>query len=246
MSLTFTIRFTDVDLRYLAYKAFVEYKNELCIWDHGTTINDGRVLSSADGVTFATLYTVDNGYIGNCNADDGNGMAVYNKNLFITLYRSDTINPKVIEFDHVTGAMTEHLPYPIAGGQPNYLGSNLLVWNRKLWVITDVTGAAADRRVVYYYDGSSWTAIADYDGGTFLSYNIADGQQPIQRTKHRAARLFIFNSELYFVATRYDTVNTNWAWEVWKFDAENYDNFTLVYDSSVLNDDYILSGILTN
>ncbi len=105
MSLTFTVRFTDVDLFYLAYKAFVEYKDELCIWDHGATINDGRVLSSPDGVTFNTLYTVDNADIGNCGPDDGNGLIVYNKNLFVCLFR-DPNDPKVIEFDSSSQMVT--------------------------------------------------------------------------------------------------------------------------------------------
>lgn len=246
MSLTFTNRFTDVDLRYIAHKVFAEFEDELCMWDFGEPANDGRIISSADGASFATLFNVDNGDVGNCNIDDGNGLAVFEKHLFMCLYRSDTTNPKVIEYDPVFGTITNHLVNPQGGGANNYMTLDLVVWNRHLWVITDVTAGVSDRRVVYYYDGSSWTAITDYDGATYLTFNRADGNSPVQHIKHRVSRLFVFNGELYFVASRYDSSNAKWAWEVWRFDAEDYDNFTKVYDSEAFDDDYILSGILTN
>ena len=246
MSLTFTVRFTDVDLRYIAHKFFAEFEDELCVWDFGIAANDGRMLSSADGITFATLFSVDNGDVGNCNNDDGNGIAVFEKHLFSCLYRSDAVSPKVIEYDSVFGTVTNHLVNPQGGGNNNYMTHNLIVWNRKLWVITDVTAGVSDRRVVYYYDGSSWAAITDYDGASYLTFNKTDGTSPVVQLKHRVSRLFVFNGELYFVATRYDSTNSKWAWEIWRFDAEDYDNFTKIYDSAAFDDDYVLSGILTN
>lgn len=246
MSLTFTVRHTDVDLRYMAFKRFVEFKNELVTWDMGPLANDGQAISSATGAagSWAQLFGITAANYGNSNVDDGNGMAVYKKNLFIALYRSDTTNPKVIKYDKVDGSITKHLVNPQAGGANNYMGADMVVWNRSLWIITDVTAGVSDRRVVYYYDGTSWTAITNYAGATYLTYNRVDGSSPTQYIKHRTSRLFVFNGELYFIASRYSSTTSKWAWEIWKFDAVNNDRFALLYDSEAFDDGYVLSAIL--
>lgn len=238
MSLTFTVRYTDV-AQFIAYKRFAEFNNELVTWDMGPAGNNGQALRSADGATWNQLFGVTAANVGNCNTEDGNGIAVYNNNLFISLYRSDTVSPKVIEYKSSGGSVTNHLVNP---AEDNYGGFDLVVWNRELWLITDVTPFVNDRRVVYRYDGLSWTAIRDYDGPLYLDYAIAGA--PTIRARHRTSRLFVFNGELYFIASRY--TGAVWAWEVWKFDADAYDNFTLIYDSGVLADGYVLSGILEN
>lgn len=239
MSLTFTVRHTDVDTQYLAFKSFAEFNNELVTWDCGPGLNDGQVLKSTDGVTWAQLFSVLGAAIGNCNTDDGRGMAVYKGNLFISLRRADTISPKVIEYKSSGGSVTNHLVNPV---EDNYGAYGLIVWNNELWIITDSTPGVADRRVVYRYNGTTWTPITNYGGATYLDYNIASPAEPIIRTRHRTSRLFVFGGELYLVASRYS--GTKWAWEVWKFDADNYDRFSLLYDSSAFDDDYVLSGIL--
>lgn len=234
MSLTFTNRYTDA-ATFIAYKNFAEFNNELVTWDIGPVPNNGRVLRSADGVTWTQLFSITGVAIGNCNNNDGNGIAVYKDSLFICLYRSDTVSPKVIEY--ANGGVRSHLLNPV---NDNYMASNLIVWNRELWAITDITPFVNDRRVVYRYDGSSWTAIEDYDGALYLNYNTAG--TPTIRTVHRTSRLFVFDGELYLIASRY--TGTKWAWEVWKFDADSYSSFSLLYDSSAFDDDYVLSGIL--
>lgn len=238
MSLTFTVRYTDV-ATFTSYKQFAEFNDELVTWDIGPAANNGQALRSADGVTWNQLFGVTGASIGNCNNNDGNGIAVFNKNLFISLYRTDTVSPKVIEYKSSGGVVTNHLPNPV---DDNYGGFDLIVWNRELWLITDITPFVNDRRVVYRYNGLTWTPIIDYDGALYLDYNTAG--TPTVRTLHRTSRLFVFNGELYFVASRY--TGAVWAWEVWKFDADAYDNFSLVFDSATFADDYVLSGILEN
>lgn len=225
---------------FIAHKAFQIYGGELCIWDRGVAATDGRVMSSPDGTlgSWTALFSVDAATYGNCNVDDGNAFAIYDDNLFVAMYRSDAVSPKVLEWDGLS--ITSHLVNPQGGGANNYMAADLEVYARRLWCLTDVTAGVSDRRVVYYYDGSSWTAITDYDGATYLDFNSPN--DPLQQTRHRVSRLFVFNDELYFVASRYSP--SYWAWEVWQFDAEDMDNFTLLYDSIALLDNCALSAII--
>lgn len=219
--------FQDVDTRYMAFKAFADYEDEIVTYDHGTAANVGRVLSSPDGATWSTLFLTLPAAVGNANADDGNGIAIYDDNLFVTLYRSDATNPKIIEWNGSN--VIEHLPNPQGGGNNNYMAHNLVNFDEKLWIVTDATAMIADhRRVVYYYDGTSWTAITDYDGADYLNFNVGAGL-PANQTLHRRTRLMVIAGELYLFATRHN--GTCWGWQVWRFDMENYDNFTLLYES---------------
>lgn len=218
--------FQDTDTRYVAFKIFAEFEDEIVTWDNGTGANVGRALSSPDGETWSTLFSTVPGDIGNATTDDGSGLVEYDGNLFAALFRSGTVNPKVIEW---TGSeVIEHLPNPQGGGNDNYMAHNLTRFDEKLWVVTDVTSGIADhRRVVYYYDGSTWTVITDYDGAAYLDYNVG-ANPPSYQQLHRRTRLFVFGNELYLLAIRYN--GTAWGWQVWRFDMENYDNFELLYE----------------
>jgi len=240
--MNYTRTLQDVDGEYLAFKHFVEIADQLVIYDRGPAANDAQLLATADGVTWAQLVSIPAAIGGNSFIDDGGGFSVIGDSLFVSLYRSDPTKPKILEYNTATGALTAHLPNPTAGGQDNYFGGDQAIWDRNLWVVTDTTTFVSNRRVVYYYDGTAWTAIVDYDGAAYLDYNRADANSPANAYKHRTTRLFVFNDTLYLLASRWS--GTKWAWEAWEFDAENYDNFTLIYDSSVLDDNFALIGVL--
>lgn len=237
--MTFTLRFLDPDDWPIEYKAFCIFEEKLCIWDSGPNAGDGQVLHTADGVTWSTLFSRTPAQIGTSADFSGLGMAVYNGNLFITEYRS-TITPpcpRVIEWDGSN--VINHLESPL---YQNYMASNLVVWDGKLWCLTDVTPYIfQDKRVVYYYDGTSWTPVTNYDGADYLDYE-RETDLPEYEIKHRTTRLFVFNDELYLIATR--SPYTRWAWEVWKFDAAGGAHFTKLFDSDVFNDGCVLAAIM--
>jgi len=232
---TFTRRYLD-PAWFIEYKAFCIFEDKLCTWDHGPINTEGQVLHTADGVVWSKLFSRPVAEIGASGDQDGKSMTVYNGNLFITKYTS----PRVIEWNGANVIL--HLEGSLSPQPDNYMASNLVVWDGKLWCLLDVTsGPGDDKRVVYYYDGSSWTAIADYDGAAYLGYNRGS-YLPEYDIKHRTTRLFVFNDELYLIATRY--TGTRWAWEVWKFDRAAYNNFTKLYDSDILNDGFVLGAII--
>ncbi len=235
--MNYTRVFLDTE-QYLAFSTFATYNGEIVTWDMGPTIYNGRVLSSPDGLTWSALFDALGTDIGNCNSYDGFGICAFDGSLWIALYRSGT-QPRIIEWDGK--AITQHLKSPAYN---NYLAHGLLCWNRRLWCVTDVTPYQDDdRRVVYHWDGASWTAITDYDGATRLTYNKTSGL-PAYAIKHRTTRLFVFGNELYLLATRYDSTIAKWVWQVWKFDMANYDNFTKVFDSAVFDDGCALSAVI--
>lgn len=220
---------------YIEYKALCEFEDKLCAWDHGPGNADGRVIYTQDGVAWLTLFSRTAAQIGLTGDQCGKSMAVYNGSLFITKYRSmNAPRPRVIEWDGTNVSL--HLNPPPE--QDNYMASNLVVWDNKLWVLLDVTPGALGRRVVYYYDGANWTAILNYDGAAFLDYNVG-AALPIYDIKQRTTRLFVFENELYLIATRY--TGTKWAWEVWKYDTGI---FTEIYNSDVFDDGCGLSAII--
>jgi len=228
MALTFTRKYLDVDGNASIFWQLVNYEDGIITWNTKGGPERGECLYSEDGSTWSPLFSVDVADVGPDTFWDGMGLAVYKKNIFVTLYTGDEnrTKPKVIEWD--SASITKHLTTIDAGdGCYNLLAYGLVVWNRHLFVITDYTfkegfGWQPGQRVVYYYDGSSWTAITDYDGAAWLDYNRAAPNEPIIDIKHRTTRLFVFNGELYLMAYRYDS---EWRIEFWKFDAENYDQF---------------------
>lgn len=235
--MNFTLRFQDTDTRYQAFRSFAEYDSKIMTWDYGIAANWGRLLSSSDGVTWATETTFDPAVWGNTSEFDGAKLAIYNGSIFISRY-DDLGNPKILEWDGTT--TTGHLS---ATPQSNYDVIDMVVWNDKLWVLTDATPFFSDRRVVSYYDGSIWTDITDYHGVAYLTYNKADGFSPITANKHRTSRLFVFNEELYLLASRWHTASLRWAWQVLRFNAETYTEFDRIYDSEVLDDNFLLTAV---
>lgn len=240
MSPSWTRRFEDIDTRYLAYKVFGHFNGDLYIWDHGTAIAWGRMLKSTDALSWSTAFTTDPAVWGNAFADDASGMVVYRapgaarESLFWNKYEASNDFPHVLEWDEFS--LTGHLS---SMSQGNYLAYGFVTWARRMWMVSDVTPIFSNRRVVYHYDGSTWTPVTDYDGASYLTYNRTDARSPIQQMKHRTTRLFVFNDELYLIAARHQGGGAvgMWGWEVWKYNAEEDDQFNKVFDSIGTHDD---------
>lgn len=239
--MTFTRRWDDTEAQNIGYKAFQIYNDELCFFDLGVLGNNARMMRTSDGINWTQLYSALGATYGVFDENSGCALALYDDSLFVTLYRADAVNPKVLEWNGT--ALVPHLPNPQGGGTNNYMATALVPWARRLWCLTDVTAGALGQRSVYYYDGTNWTDITDYDTANFLDYNIAAARFPNYRIRHRTSRLFLYHGELYLLASRSPDTNM-WGWEVWKFDAEAMDNFTLLFDSSTFSDDFALSAVL--
>jgi len=223
------------------YFNFVEYDDELLIYDYYRPVNkSGQALSTSSGNvgSWSQLFIVDHTIAG--IADQGGNsdydLIVYDKSLWISQYNTSVAktDARVLEWDGTS--ITQHLN---AVSQDNYLAYSLTKWAGYLWCVTDISpGHADDRRVIYYYSrAAGWTAIADYGGVAYLTYN--NNNEPTIRPP--STKLFVFRGGLYLVATRYDAVTAKWGWQVWQFNAVTWNSFTLLYETY---DDYVLTNIL--
>ena len=238
MTVTYERQRLDPDVFGAYHRQFLIFNTKLITFDVGPLASQGQIIESADGAIWSNLFTIDPAVVGiqNQSTLDGQSLAIFQDNLFVSQNIGAVItDSRVLEWDGST--ITQHLN---AISQTNQMTYSLLVWNSRLWLISDITPFIPNcRRVVYYYDGSAWTAIVDYDGATFLDYNKASNVKDLARS--RRSQLFVFSSQLYLFATRYDTVSAKWGWQIWRFDANDFDNFALIYEQY---DDYALSGVL--
>ncbi|MHA2402664.1 MAG: hypothetical protein ACXADH_06695 [Candidatus Kariarchaeaceae archaeon] len=215
---------------------FIEFNDKLAVYTLGPNANEGQIIDSSDGAVWANLLTIDPLVAGISNQDLFSGfLAIYQDNLWISQKANIATDTRVLEWDGTS--LTQHLN---SVSQNNEFSYSLITWDSKLWLVTDQTPAIAnDRRVVYFYNGTSWTAIIDYDGTAYLDYN--NNTPPIDASKQRRTSLFVYLNQLYLFASRYDTVTAKWGWQIWQFDSANYDNFTLIYEQY---DEYALSAVL--
>lgn len=206
--------FGDTDPRILAWETVDNTK--------------GRILSSADGETWSELFEVTGLGGGLFN---GLGIEEYDDNIFVTFYNSP--NAMVAKYDGST--VTE---YDIHVGYEGVF--DMLRWDGKLWIITFVT-SGDDKWKVWYFNGTTWTGISDYDGDTNIDSQSGNLRAEIAA---RAARLFVFNNQLYLIASVYDTGEPDWTFQVWAFNSVSYADFTKVYDSLDDSEFYGMSAIL--
>ncbi|MCD6194273.1 MAG: hypothetical protein J7L26_12550 [Candidatus Aminicenantes bacterium] len=159
-------------------------------------------------------------------------IAEFNNELFIAQYSAGNI---IVKWDGQNA--TEMLDIN------NYQACKFERWDGKLWLITDTTPYQNNnRRVIYYYDGNSWSAITNYDGAGYLDYNLSSGIPKYQWAR-QATSFFVWNDNLYLLATRWNSTNSKWSWQIWKFKKSSYDQFNKVFDSESFNDDYGATGI---
>lgn len=238
MTVTYERQRLDADGFGGFHRQFLTFNSKLITFDLGPLASEGQIIESADGAAWSNLFTIDPATVGiqNQSTLDGQSLAIFRDNLFISQnIGAVTTDSRVLEWDGST--ITQHLN---AIAQTNQLTYSLLVWSSRLWLISDLTPFISNRRrVVYHYDGTTWTAIVDYDGATYVNYNKTSNVKDLARS--RRSQLFVYLSQLYFFATRYDIPTAKWGWQIWAFDAVNFDNFTLIYEQY---DDYALSGVL--
>jgi hypothetical protein len=226
MALTYTQRRLDIDGQYLVHNGMFNdaEKRRFLIWDRFGALTAG-VLETADGQTWSTLFTLTSpADMGTPNEYDGKSITRYGDSIFVSLYPGDWVNPTVIQVSDL-GVITKHLIAP----STNYLAYGLYKCFGKLWAITDITpfyGADGYRRVVYFWNGTAWTAITNYGGAAYLNYNI-NTNMPGYRLVHRCTQLLFYNGDLYLFASRYSGA---WGMEIWKLDQATCNGFTtLVY-----------------
>jgi len=207
----------------------------LTIWQNKLTAVEGDssdnvyIKTTTDGDNWTTegQFTVDNN-IGINNLMD---IAEFNNELFIAQYSDGNI---IVKWDGQNA--TEMLDVN------NYMACKFERWDGKLWLITDATPYIHnEQRVIYYYDGNSWSAITNYDGAGYLDYNSSG--MPEYQWARQATSFFVWNDNLYLLATRWSSANSKWSWQIWKFNKSSYDQFNKVYDAESFNDGYGATGI---
>lgn len=216
-----------------AYKDLIIWDNKVSIYDV-TAGNDARFMQSSDGDTWTELFSIP-GLVGDRTQQNklcGVSLAEYSGDLYIPQQCGADTNARLLKWDGVS--ITDLLT---SVNHDNLMVHNLVTWAGKLWFITDQTPFVGNnRRVVYQYDGTTFTAIIDYDGAAFLAYNIAN--RPIDDIKHRTSKLFVHQNRLYFFAAYY--TGANWSWEVWILNA----NGTEFNQIAATDDGYALSAVV--
>jgi hypothetical protein len=225
MALTYIQRRLDTDGQYLVHNGMFNdaEKRRFLAWDRFGALTAG-VLKTSDGQTWSTLFTLTSPTdMGTPNEYDGKSIIRYGDSIFVSLHPGDWVNPTIVQVSDL-GVITKHLVAP----SNNYISYGFYKCFGKLWAITDFTpffGADGYRRVVYFWNGTAWTAITNYGGAAYLNYNI-NTNMPGYRLIHRCTQLLFYNGELYLFASRYSGA---WGMEVWKLNQATCDRFTLVY-----------------
>lgn len=109
---------------------------------------------------------------------------------------------------------------------------SLVIWDGRLWALAHKAGNTPNYWKVWNNDGSSWNAIIDYDGDSYVDANPPSANRYSYSENMHTAKLVVFNRKLYMICTVYDDDETDDSWQVWQFDKGAYDNFKKVYDSS--------------
>ncbi len=183
MTVTYERQWLDGDGRNTYQRKFIEFNSKLATLDLGPLAGQSQILDSPDGAVWSNLFTIDNAVVGIETQSNfvGMGLAVFQDNLWVSQFINVTnSNAKVLEWDG--SSTTQHLKSGVAHN--NKLSYSLLVWNSNLWLITDTTPFILNnQRVVYFYNGTTWTAIVDYDGTAYLNYG--SNTTPQGGDKHR-------------------------------------------------------------
>ncbi len=223
---------------YITFWDFEEFDNKITAYLKNDSTNDAYILESADGVTWTILCTIDSSdaNIANQSSDCGRSLCRYGSSLFISQYISvDSTLARVLEWNG--SSIVKHMT---SITRNNYMTHNQLVWDGRLWCISDVTPYTDENYIkVYNYNGTSWSGISDYDGAGDLPMNHGTGN-PEYSILHRTSRLFVDNNQLYLIKAWYDGVAVKWTWQIWRFKRSSYDQFNKIYEHT---DDYVPSCV---
>jgi len=200
-------------------------------------------LKTTDGINWVDWFSIADTYA----HYKGYQCVEFSNKLYINWYNGSS-NPRLQIWDGntVTTALT-------SVAQGNYLAGPMIVSGSKLWILTDETPTVEDKRRVAYWtaDGTTYNVVTNYDGGTdphasYLSYfhypyfPLVGGDYV---GDFLCNRWLEFKGILYLFASVYNTTNSSWSWQVWQAGTTT---FIKVYDSAVLNDDYVLSSVVTD
>lgn len=228
---TWTRQFEDTDGDYiLGYRQPLLYQDKVIMIDHGPNVGDEQILGSEDGATFAAL---DSSTI-TPSASHGWGVATLNDEILYGLYATAAGNKLIRRWDGVT-TFTSELAAPDNGTYVQHLYN----WDGKTWILTYANGGT--KYLIYYWNGASYSAIGNYDGGADIPTNSI--QKIENDLSARAARFFTWNSQLYLFVTIKDSVSGKWNFQIWRFNETLYDRFTLVYDNDGVADDYAFCSV---
>lgn len=233
----YTRRYLSTNTYLKGLYDFVEFSSKLTVLDLHDTVNHGSILATADGTTWTEAYEVADDDAGWSNSHnfhdlDGRSVAVYDGKFYFSLYDANGNGyPKIASWDGST-TIAEHLTTIT-----NYETYALTVFDDKLFCMSDSTPGGTTSRQLHRYNGTTWTQQT-----LDLTYNYAN--EPENDVKHRTTQLFEYNGDLWLFASRYDSTNSKWAWEVFKFNLDTYAMATTAtYDSSVMDDDYLITAV---
>jgi len=231
----FTLRRSaDINCSYALFK-FGDYMGSR---EQQTGPAHFHFLKSADGVNWTTWFSITGDFI-HCK---GYCCVEFLNKLYINWYNSGSY-PRLQIWDGntVTTAFT-------SVSQNNALAGPMIVSGAKLWILTDVTPYYETHRRVAYWtaDGTTYNAVTDYDGDGYLTYNSV--YPPMNAGADYLGRFLCnrwleFKNTLYLFTSTYNTTNSSWSWQVWQAGTTE---FTKIYDSSILNDDYCISSVVAN
>lgn len=170
------------------------------------TSSEGELLYSEDGVDFTNSVTT---------FTAPNTMALTGFFTFIIEYKGSLFWNSYGDSSNIQewngSSVTNHL------NVNNYHAASAHVFNNKLWVCTTVTPFVNDNDIiVYYYDGTSWTAVTDYDGAAHFSDDCNSADIALNHG-HQLHRWIEYNSSLYLIVERW-TGGTTWTTHVLKWD----------------------------
>lgn len=223
---TWTQQFRDTDGDYtLGWRQPLLYQDKVIMIDHGPAATDEQILGSTDGATFAAL---DSGAI-TATVAHGWGVATLNDEILYGLYAAAIGNNLIRRWDGAT-TFTSELASPDNGTYVQHLHN----WDGKTWILLYANGGS--KYLVYNWNGASYSAIGNYDGGADVPTNSA--QKIINDVSARMARFFTWNNQLYLFVTIKDLVSAKWNFQIWRFNETLYDRFTMIYDNDGVADDY--------
>lgn len=220
---TWTRKLHDTDTFYnVDFRVPFLYQDKLCLLDQSAAL-DIEILETLDGATWTALDT-DTPTIAP-SVNHGMAAAVYADEIFYGLPGTNATDDLISRWD---GSFNHELPSPHAGETVLHMH----LWDGKLWIlIYRSTGY-----LVYYYDGNSYSQIANYDAAAELPTNsiqILSGS-----IRNRMARFFTWNNILHLLVTTKDSVSGKWTWQILAFNPTLYDRFNEIYDQSGTDDDY--------
>jgi hypothetical protein len=253
-TLTYARRYLSTETWFRGRYSFVEFSNKLYTTDYNSTANHTSLKATADGTTWSEQYDLaedDAGWVGgdnthNFNNKDGLSMASFDSELYWTTYDS-TSYFLLVSWDGSTTLTSHHRAFtPDANYNCGAYG--LTEFDNKIWYISDWTETvASQQRCVHYIDagGTVFNINGTNSYGTgnaYLDYGAGSVTEPEDDIRHRTTQLFVWNGNLWLIASVMDAGSSDWSWEVWELNG-SYASFDKRYDSDEFADGHAVAGV---